>query len=1005
MRYKNIFLIVVSLLVLIGVSQSGKAMAPGFSFHIGVVKEADNDTLHSHNGTTVGGVLGHYYLNNGTYFFNLTLENSNSTHNVTGINITLGNGLYWGGGNWTNISLEFKNVSTSNLTKIRWNNVAGAGGEDTVMNASSGLWVGFNATINMSKDVDGIYNMTLYVEYKEDAATTVVATANLTSNLTIDNTPPVLSSSVSNSTTKINVTFTETNGLQEWNVIAGCFNVSYVNSSVGNLTNLDVSAVEGRWDTTNKTFTLTTAAFRKNETPRVTINCTKIADWAGNNVTNGTYVITGDKIRPAMLTRGINYNDTTRNLTLIFDEPMGSKISALGIALADNITRQNTFQLTEGNISAYKVYPGPGNKTVIQLTEWARDKIRGWRPTASGLNISIERVAMNDTYNNTLINLTLRNQSTNTYQRDNTNPVLVAALYNHSSMTLTLNFSETMHVSSFNSTRDLWIGNQANLSNISQCRLIRINTTKVDNSTNATSFTMNLTEAMAANLSEWKVTTLYILLSNKTITDLAGNNISTTLTTNHTAKGYINGSGYTNDTTAPVLKAIITLTDPSPTKAGKVEFNISFNEYMDRETTFISVTFHPNMTSNTYVLAQGNWSNYTFYNGTFTINNSWYNDVGDGKTTINVSGAKDIGGTAMSAGNTTNFFIIDTTQPTLSMVWYNDTSYNYNESTGEQNGSDFLVLKFSENVTFDYIADNSTGNASGAIYIANGSGLSGPFYGNASHKQGGIYMRLSDYKKVRVAIAKNMSIWSRGAYNGTGRVQGIIVANGTDGITDEAGNRLSNSTGVKDIYDHGFTWLADAAGTVTWKGISVPHDVNSTATWRTLNGSDIGGSYTGVVYTYNGTGWVTVTPTSNDFIPLRGYLLKITGIAPNNTVDVAIQTDLRGSPNAETWSSYTTSIKVDDGAYSLIGVNGYLDDGAVADQTATGELLNSIGGANNNMVNSIVYADETGTGIGEPAAILSNQLVPYRAYWIWTNTITGSSTHYDFNGYSDQNLI
>ena len=93
--------------------------------------------------------------------------------------------------------------------------------------------------------------------------------------------------------------------------------------------------------------TITTASFAANETPRIVLNDTRLADWAGNNVTAQTNVTAADKARPSLQTSGITYNYSSRNLTLIFDEPIGSAVYASGIHLLDEIYRNKRIILDQ----------------------------------------------------------------------------------------------------------------------------------------------------------------------------------------------------------------------------------------------------------------------------------------------------------------------------------------------------------------------------------------------------------------------------------------------------------------------------------------------------------------------------------------------------------------------------------------------------------------------------------------------------------------------------------
>ena len=106
----------------------------------------------------------------------------------------------------------------------------------------------------------------------------------------------------------------------------GDFNVSTKNYS--NLVVGDVSTLIAG----NKTINITTTVFSRNETPFVGILSVNITDYAGNNISIAT-VSASDRIYPSLLSVGLTYNYSTRNLTLIFDEPIGTNIDVSGIVV------------------------------------------------------------------------------------------------------------------------------------------------------------------------------------------------------------------------------------------------------------------------------------------------------------------------------------------------------------------------------------------------------------------------------------------------------------------------------------------------------------------------------------------------------------------------------------------------------------------------------------------------------------------------------------------------
>jgi hypothetical protein len=966
MNYKNMFLIMVSLLVLIGVSEV--VNADYFRGNITEVK-ANSSVVYAANGTE-------YYLRGRVYTFNISIQNLNTSHNITTLNISLDPAFKWGGSNATrqitttggNVSTQFTGNASTGM--IKWNGTLWKGplSFDTLINASNVSYFTFNATVNSS--LDALYNFTIWAEFTggKNVSYTI-------RNMTVDNTAPTVTSAATNSSTTINVTFTDVGGIKARSANVGVANVT------GNGTGLiQISGISDR-SSDNKTLTIqVNSGFPVNDTPKISLNGS-ITDWAGNNMTLSN-ITAVDRVKPSLKSTEITYNYSTRNLTLIFNEPIGTVVNVSGIILSSLNNNVHSFTLDSTNTS-YTVYGGKQNKTVITLSEYYRDEILGWKPVTKSLNITANTVTVNDTSGNILTNVT--HQALNSYKNDTTQPYLVSASYSHATRMLNLTFSEAVVVGTF-SVNNITIGNQSNLSTYNMSRQINLFNASVETrgNSNQSSINITLTVVQAYNLSAWRKDTLYIAsksLNNVTLTDLSGNNM--TPISNGTAKGYINSSTYTKDTTSPGLNIAIGLSDPSPTKAGTVVFNISFDEYMDKANLTINVSLQPNESSNKYILTSAVWVNYTFWNGSFTINDTWADDVGDGRTIINVTGAQDAAGNAMT--NATNTFVIDTTLPTLTMVWYNDTGSDYNETTGVQVGTDFLILKFSENMTI--VNTNSTAT-NPYLYLANSSSKTTALLVNRTRSQGGVqrsYFRLSDYTKIRVAINKSQRIWLRGIYNGTsGRVHGIILVNGTKNITDGAGNPLSNSSGVKDIYDNALTLTATGDGTIGWTGFSVPHEINTDVTSNAL------AVYTSQIYTHTGSAWVSTAIA--DIVPYRGYLLKVTGLGPNATIDIPIAVPLFGGANPD--NTWTTSVSISDGAYSLVGVDGYLrnDD---TDVTNNGDWLGSLSPVTT--VSNFLDTTDTATPITPTAISTTGTVKPYKAYWIWT--ASNGDANYDFAGY------
>ncbi|MDI6903321.1 MAG: DNRLRE domain-containing protein [Methanocellales archaeon] len=120
-----------------------------------------------------------------------------------------------------------------------------------------------------------------------------------------------------------------------------------------------------------------------------------------------------------------------------------------------------------------------------------------------------------------------------------------------------------------------------------------------------------------------------------------------------------NEASATSDVTKPTVT--ITLSDPSPTKAGTVTFTLTFSEGMD-QTVDPTVTFGLISPYDAHTVT-GSWTSATVWAGTFNITTC----TGDGLNTISVSGAKDLAGNMMEP-DTTYTFVIDTMAPTTTTI-------------------------------------------------------------------------------------------------------------------------------------------------------------------------------------------------------------------------------------------------------------------------------------------------------------------------------------------------
>jgi len=372
------------------------------------------------------------------------------------------------------------------------------------------------------------------------------------------------------------------------------------------------------------------------------------------------------------------------------------------------------------------------------------------------------------------------------------------------------------------------------------------------------------------------------------------------------------------------------------------------------------------------------WHNNTQLNATLNITNS----ITEGVANISITAAQDGGGNQMGA-NTSNQVTIDRTPPNLTMAWYNDTGGNYNVSTGRPGigPADYLVLKFSENVSvrvnLDISRQENASNATNIIYLANGTGATNEFKGNdtTDHVAGinATFIRQGDFSKVRAYFNETMRIITRGQYNETGDVKGIIPVNGTAYITDLAGNVLSNSSGVLDIYDTVIELSQD-----TWTGFSIPYAINTTQLSRALSGT------TNTVYTYNGTGSTFITATASELVPRRGYLIKV-----NQSTDMPIQT-LRQQGADGLLSSITVS-----NSWVLLGIDNFQDNSAATNLEAAGQWLESVASYSDQVYDSMDLNTQILPG-GAP----TNDIRPYRSYWVFLSTQPAG--HHNFLGYGNQ---
>jgi len=173
---------------------------------------------------------------------------------------------------------------------------------------------------------------------------------------------------------------------------------------------------------------------------------------------------------------------------------------------------------------------------------------------------------------------------------------------------------------------------------------------------------MNQTQAPTVKLNEFSVTEIEWPSSTQWTgwynftTETEGNYTINVTAAKDTAGNTIvedTSNWFVLDTSAPT--ATVTLSDPTPTKAGNVTFTLDFNEAMDQ-------TQAPTVKLNSSNVTEIEWQSSTQWTG-------WYNftslDI-EGNYTINVTAAKDTAGNTM-AEDTSNWFVLDITNPTVTV--------------------------------------------------------------------------------------------------------------------------------------------------------------------------------------------------------------------------------------------------------------------------------------------------------------------------------------------------
>jgi len=672
--------------------------------------------------SSTGGING-WVLNITIFYFNDT------TTNVTIVNISLPAGL--------------RSISTSGSCVGNASNVAGlnctvyGSGRDVVwhfdnddLNAiinynTSGGPFSSNATfaINVTSlpSVDGKVDIRVRVANQSSGSFSSVGGSafetefNISDKIYLDGTIPTLSSAKTNSTTTLNITFSE--NMNGSTVKTNSFNVTFANrSDLTQLLPIAVTGVDNLKGSNDTQLTVTIASIAANETPKIHYNGSStgengsaITDLAGNemdaNMTATNTVTASDGAPPTFKSGTLNLNVTgfNVNLTLDFDEPMAA---IPGPVFADNILMLMANGTPSSNVTVRNpltVTTVGSNGTTLYITLNSSDAANLSRFRTS-INITIQPFFFNDTAGN--LQSALVSYNSLTFTNDTVAPTLVNYTYfhnNNGSSILQLGFNEPVDLPAIVPTEIKLAYNQnhrnakllaaTNLSDASfEQSYVETLALKNDQSGNLFYKTINLT--LNSNYTDliaaWDrkgLSSLYISLSNSTVYDLSANIFG----------GVLNSSGqavtWTQDTNVPTILSA-SISDVNVTGPGKHSITIRFSENMTNSTSTIQYVSKGSSSKTLF--------NITLLEGT-AIWTGYFNfttDLGeDGEWNISVSGPKDLSGNLLTNGSTDLKFTLDTTPPFIVYAYYlengigggSDTPYN-----GTFASNDTIVLVFNE---------------------------------------------------------------------------------------------------------------------------------------------------------------------------------------------------------------------------------------------------------------------------------------------------------------------
>lgn len=991
---KMVVLFLISLFLISGLALAANA-AWNVSINISDVGKDDSDSVYETYTS---------YVRNKTYEFIVNVRLRGPLIGqaaVRTVNISIPNTLtYIANSNSTDSpdkDVKFRNVTRGSFYDLIWNATSPG---STILNGSDSIVAfTFNATVARPSTSDGYLNFTVNIKHHASVQTAALnKTEHYTTNNTIyvDNTVPTVSSARTTSASTINLTFSEKLNLSISAKRWGQFIVRRYNSTSGTWYNSSATRVEsfhGGKNNLTQTVRLEIAGAWPtgfNNYLNITVNGT-VKDRAGNaivaNAANAD-ALASDGAAPGIF--NITILHSTRQLIITFNETVLGTSLNITPAASVNITAEGGSHVSITSISANST---SGNQTTITLTTTTRDLIAGLRAAHIGtraINFSAREGFITDSLGNRYHEKPNQDKITNVsitrYANDTTTPTLSSATYNANNRLLKLVFSETMDSGTLTNAKlaKVWLGNTTGFRRGNVSARGADASSKINTTVNSTVVYINLTRAVASNISSWvrgvSSAPLYLTIYNgsgytSTIRDMAGNYYNLTNSTSVTVT-------YTRDSGKPNVSKIqmqnITATQLSLTlhrvKGGKYVFNITFSEYMDTNGSTLVVTYVTAAGLNVTNKVTGRWKNGTQWSGNLTIQNA--TPARDGQLSeIEISGARDISKLNIQNPNSTHKFIIDTTPPKVKYAYFQ--SYDFNSILGNKPAfSDrraSIIVVFTENVTVRSAAKINTS----AVLHFNISQLSGgktKSFRNSTYAVGSavsnIYMNKT--RIINISLRTNESklnssldfnITIRGVYSKSltrvGNASPIDVNAGQANIKDMAGNWAVPNTTAVDIADNMVEFQKNV-----WTSVSMPACINSTMIVRGLGASDLS------CYSYVTGLWADVV--AGNFTPLRGYRCK-----PTNNTQMYIY--LADRIKCGGGSLPAPSLPLKEG-WNLVGVAGLNNTNTTKWLTASWLASTVV-----DMVYSNIDAADMSLHSAIGATSFTYQgfnATPYKAYWI-----------------------